>query len=111
MSAIVIFTGDSHTDGTGAPPGQSWPAQMMLMLDRADVEVVNTAHAGAPLAAQVASWNETVAPHLSRAAGVKIVFGMGGYNDLSRDHATVADIVATYRRESELAHAAGARFV
>jgi lysophospholipase L1-like esterase len=84
---------------------------MMRMLDRPDVEVVNTAHAGAPLWEQVASWNVTVAPHLARATGVKIVFGMGGYNDSSRDHASLDQIVATYRLESELAHAAGARFV
>ena len=111
MSAILIFTGDSHTDGSGAPPGQSWPAQMVRLLHRPDVQVVNVARAGAPLAEQVASWNETVAPHLSAVTGVKIVFGMGGYNDLSRNRATPEDIVATYRQESELARQAGARFV
>ena len=108
---LIVFTGDSHTDGMGAPEGQSWPAQMMRMLGRPEGEMVNLARAGAPLFKQVDGWDEAVRPLLERATGRTIVFGMGGYNDASGTGATAEAIVATYRRQAGLARAAGALYV
>ena len=108
---LIVFTGDSHTDGMGAPEGQSWPAQMMRMLGRPEGEMVILARAGAPLFKQVDDWNEAVRPLLERVTGRTIVFGMGGYNDASGANTTAEAIVETYRRQAARARGAGALYV
>lgn len=108
---LIVFTGDSHTDGCGAPAGQSWPAQMMRLLGRPESEMAILARAGAPLGGQVAAWDATVRPLLEGATGRTIVFGMGGYNDVQQTGATADAIVDVYRRQGGLARAAGALYV
>lgn len=108
---VIVFTGDSHTDGTGASAGMSWPDQLGRLLGRDDLEIVNVARAGAPIAEQVALWDELVAPHLFRATGGSIVFGMGGYNDITMWGAGPDPILTAYVRQVELARGAGARHV
>lgn len=108
---VIVVLGDSHSDGSGAPFQQGWPAQMLSQLGRADLQLVNAASYGGRLAAAVERWEQYALPNLAASSSPnKLVILQGGYNDQQYGDSAAA-ILATYRRGAALAHAAGAKVV
>lgn len=112
--AAILVVGDSHNDGGGAVYQQSWPRQMMQMLNRPDVTMVNQSRWGDSLADQIATYFPAVgAPALASAAGTeftKIVIGGNCYNDYNGSY-TAAQCYASYQALGTLVHAANAKFI
>ncbi|WAH57017.1 GDSL-type esterase/lipase family protein [Pseudomonas silvicola] len=108
---VIVVLGDSHSDGSGAPFQQGWPHQMITLLGRNDVQLVNGARYGGRLATAIEQWKQYAQPNLlASAAAHKIVILQGGYNDQLYGQ-SANEIIATYQRGAVLAHMAGAKAV
>ncbi len=108
---VIVVLGDSHSDGSGAPFQQGWPHQMITLLGRSDVQLVNGARYGGRLATAIEQWKQYAQPNLlASTAAHKIVILQGGYNDQLYGQ-SANEIIATYQRGAVLAHMAGAKAV
>ncbi len=119
-AGLIVFDGDSDTDGHGDPAQRSWPRVAMEMLARPDLDFVDTANFGSPVGepgangagSRLGEFATTVAVALRSAparVGVKwVVLGPMGWNDFNR-----GDDVEAVRRNlvayCDLVHAAGAK--
>lgn len=119
-TGLIVFDGDSDTDGHGDPAQRSWPRVAMQMLARPEFEFVDTANFGSPVGepgangagSRLGEFAMTVAVAL-RAAPARVVtkwvvLGPMGWNDFNR-----GDEVDGVRRNlvayCDLVHAAGAK--
>ncbi len=119
-TGLIVFDGDSDTDGHGDPAQRSWPRVAMQMLARPELDFVDTANFGSPVGepgangagSRLGEFATTVAVAL-RAAPARVVtkwvvLGPMGWNDFNR-----GDDVDGVRRNlvayCDLVHAAGAK--
>lgn len=108
---LVVFSGDSHTDGTGTDRAHAWPVQLMRLIGDPRLGYLNVARAGGTMAEQLALWQQAIHPALASATGARLVFAMGGYNDVSRYGATAQTVVSLLVAEAGRAHADGSGFI
>ena len=106
---VLLFDGDSVSQGFGVDPSQSPSAQIAPLLE-GPVRILNVAVPGRPVSISVAEFPGSVAPHFDAAAADNVIAFHGGDNDIAEGR-TAAEAYASLGRYIDLAHAQGWRVI